>query len=77
MIDDSVYRLEDAWLVEERGPLGSKEGRGGGGFGNTFSFKTLYISLCSPYSDFTLTPHDGIWRHILYQVSVTKNTEKS
>ena len=57
--------------------LGVQGREGGGGFGNTFSFKTLYISLCSPYSDFTLTPHDSIWRHILYQVSVTKNTEKS
>ena len=29
------------------------------------------------HSDVTLTPHDGRWFQILYQLSATKNTEKS
>ena len=33
MIDDSVYRLEDAWPAEQRGPWGSKGGPGGGVLG--------------------------------------------
>ena len=75
MIAFTVWKMHGWWRKE--GPWGPRKGGGEGVLAIPFPSKRCIFLCVPPYSDFTLTPHDGIWRHILYQVSVTKNTEKS